>query len=462
MEMQPTQLVSYQWEEGADLKPVLQYVRQPEFMTLPYPCPGADAPRASLAPAAGPQGPEAKPVGLIQYIYDTPSFPENFELLEDFKFDLSVPNPYLDQRQEPTVFDGAGFPIQTPKVEPTNTSGYSSSSKDVFNTELTAAPAYPTCASSPGSSDDGYHSAYLAITPVNTPAPSPGPAASPPLAEAPCEAPLDPVAAALRAASIHEDLVYEDPSTHGVIIVQAAPSAPNALDSKPKSKSKKSMSKENRPPQEPQLSGDGLPKPSESCLGLVARAIMAAGDRGMQLNEIYKWIMDTFPYYKSCPTPWRNNVRYNLSSNECFVKGPRSKNGRGFVWTVHASCLEAFEKGDFDRSRARLHVRRCNRAQGLIETVSAEAPSKGMTAQRVSAAEVAYDVKPSLNVQGHVHNMALMETQSHVINVAPLEPGMEYQRQMAYDMSGYGYHNGYYPVHAPAMHPYYGYPGMHY
>ena len=46
-------------------------------------------------------------------------------------------------------------------------------------------------------------------------------------------------------------------------------------------------------------------------------------------------------------------VRYNLSTNECFIKKGRAPSGRGFYWAIHPACVEDFDKGEFNRRLAR-------------------------------------------------------------------------------------------------------------
>jgi len=103
-------------------------------------------------------------------------------------------------------------------------------------------------------------------------------------------------------------------------------------------------------------------KPDISYIELVAKAIMQSLDNSILLADIYRWIEDEFPYYKTTKNSWRNSIRHNLSVNECFVKSKRVKNGRGFYWSIHPSCVEAFNNGDYDRRKARRQVQQCNRA----------------------------------------------------------------------------------------------------
>ena len=103
-------------------------------------------------------------------------------------------------------------------------------------------------------------------------------------------------------------------------------------------------------------------KPDISYIELVARAIMSSPDNSVLLADIYQWIECNYPYYKHTKNSWRNSIRHNLSVNECFVKSKRVRSGRGFYWSIHSSCIDAFMRGDFDRRKARRQVQECNRA----------------------------------------------------------------------------------------------------
>ncbi|KAI8852021.1 hypothetical protein BC829DRAFT_91455 [Chytridium lagenaria] len=67
---------------------------------------------------------------------------------------------------------------------------------------------------------------------------------------------------------------------------------------------------------------NGEEKPNHSYAQLIAHAIQSSPSRMMTLNDIYIWITDKFPYYKTAPKGWRNSVRHNLSLNRAFC--PRS------------------------------------------------------------------------------------------------------------------------------------------
>jgi hypothetical protein len=100
------------------------------------------------------------------------------------------------------------------------------------------------------------------------------------------------------------------------------------------------------------------PKPSYSYIGLIAMAILSTPARQLVLSEIYRWILDHYPYFRTRGTGWRNSIRHNLSLNDCFVKTSRSANGKGHYWTIHPANLADFISGDFRRRRAQRRVRK--------------------------------------------------------------------------------------------------------
>ncbi|XP_023699895.1 forkhead box Q2 [Paramormyrops kingsleyae] len=100
-----------------------------------------------------------------------------------------------------------------------------------------------------------------------------------------------------------------------------------------------------------------LDKPAHSYLALISMAILASKEKRLLLCDIYQWILEHYPYFKSKDKNWKNSVRHNLSLNECFVKAGRSDNGKGHFWAIHPANLHDFSRGDFHRRRARRRVR---------------------------------------------------------------------------------------------------------
>ncbi|KAM3620431.1 uncharacterized protein V6R79_023395 [Siganus canaliculatus] len=105
----------------------------------------------------------------------------------------------------------------------------------------------------------------------------------------------------------------------------------------------------------PERSAD---KPNQSYIALISKAILASEQKKLLLCDIYQWIMDHYPYFKSKDKNWRNSVRHNLSLNDCFIKAGRSDNGKGHFWAIHPSNYQDFSKGDYHCRRARRRHKR--------------------------------------------------------------------------------------------------------
>ena len=104
----------------------------------------------------------------------------------------------------------------------------------------------------------------------------------------------------------------------------------------------------------------GDQKPPYSYISLTAMAIWNNHEKMCTLAEIYKFIMDNFPYYRKNTQRWQNSLRHNLSFNDCFIKIPRrpDRPGKGAYWTMHPAALNMFENGSFLRRRKRFKVTR--------------------------------------------------------------------------------------------------------
>jgi hypothetical protein len=87
-------------------------------------------------------------------------------------------------------------------------------------------------------------------------------------------------------------------------------------------------------------------------------AILSSPESKLVLSDIYQYILDNYPYFRSRGPGWRNSIRHNLSLNDCFIKAGRSANGKGHYWAIHPANVEDFKKGDFRRRKAQRKVRK--------------------------------------------------------------------------------------------------------
>ncbi|CAC5419387.1 Forkhead box protein L1 [Mytilus coruscus] len=105
-------------------------------------------------------------------------------------------------------------------------------------------------------------------------------------------------------------------------------------------------------------SSDPNEKPPHSYIAMISMAILSKPNKKILLNGIYRFIMNNFPFYNNKEKAWRNNIRHNLSLNECFMKSGRSDEGKGNYWSIHPAYIEDFAKGDFRRRQARRRARK--------------------------------------------------------------------------------------------------------
>lgn len=102
----------------------------------------------------------------------------------------------------------------------------------------------------------------------------------------------------------------------------------------------------------------GDQKPPYSYIALTAMALYNSHDKMLPLSDIYKFIMDNFPYYRKNTQRWQNSLRHNLSFNDCFIKIPRrpDRPGKGAYWTLHPKAISMFENGSLLRRRKRFKL----------------------------------------------------------------------------------------------------------
>ena len=107
-------------------------------------------------------------------------------------------------------------------------------------------------------------------------------------------------------------------------------------------------------PQEmPFIEDDGR-KPQYSYAALIGMSILRAPGRRLTLAQIYKWISDSFAYYRASQTGWQNSIRHNLSLNKAFIKQERPKDdpGKGNYWAIEPGMETQFLKEKVTRRPA--------------------------------------------------------------------------------------------------------------
>ncbi len=100
----------------------------------------------------------------------------------------------------------------------------------------------------------------------------------------------------------------------------------------------------------PPVEDDGR-KPQYSYAALIGMSILRAPGRRLTLAQIYKWISDSFTYYRASQTGWQNSIRHNLSLNKAFIKQERPKDdpGKGNYWAIEPGMESQFIKDKASR-----------------------------------------------------------------------------------------------------------------
>lgn len=107
---------------------------------------------------------------------------------------------------------------------------------------------------------------------------------------------------------------------------------------------KKRAKKIKREARDTGFSLDSSEKPPYLYATLIGMSILTHPDKQLTLLQIYTWISETFKYYRREDVGWQNLIRHNLSLNKAFVKGAKSKDGKGHFWCIKSECEDLFLK----------------------------------------------------------------------------------------------------------------------
>ncbi|TSN57793.1 Forkhead box protein N1 [Bagarius yarrelli] len=134
-----------------------------------------------------------------------------------------------------------------------------------------------------------------------------------------------------------------------------------------------------------QTNTDGLvqpqfPKPIYSYSILIFMALRNSRTGSLPVSEIYSFMTEHFPYFKTAPDGWKNSIRHNLSLNKCFEKVENKKGNssrKGCLWALNPAKVEKMQE-ELQKWRRKdpVTVRRSMARPELLDHLLGDRPEK--------------------------------------------------------------------------------------
>ncbi|XP_044795451.1 forkhead box protein N1 isoform X6 [Bubalus bubalis] len=89
-----------------------------------------------------------------------------------------------------------------------------------------------------------------------------------------------------------------------------------------------------------------LPSPPSTSI-LIFMALKNSKTGSLPVSEIYNFMTEHFPYFKTAPDGWKNSVRHNLSLNKCFEKVENksgSSSRKGCLWALNPAKIDKMQE----------------------------------------------------------------------------------------------------------------------
>ncbi|CAO2624565.1 Forkhead box protein R2 [Lemmus lemmus] len=125
---------------------------------------------------------------------------------------------------------------------------------------------------------------------------------------------------------------------------------------------------------DPHQDRESWPRPPLNYSHLVALALKSSPSCGLNVQQIYNFTRQHFPYFRTAPEGWKNTIRHNLCSLTCFEKVPapvdEEADGkpRSFLWKLTDEGHRFFQEDTRVLAYARKEsIKQCMRQPELID-----------------------------------------------------------------------------------------------